>query len=128
MNLLIDTHAVLWLMNEHEKLPPKVKSLLISEEHELYLSIASLWEMAIKASIGKLIELEGGVAQLIMQLDKMPVQILPLSLRCVEIVELLPYIHRDPFDRVLVATAIAENMAIITADEDIKKYDVLTVW
>ena len=128
MRVLLDTHAVLWFINEHEKLSTKAKSILLDDKHELYISIASLWEVAIKVSLGKLTGLNGGVGTLIAQIEKTSIELLKISPRHIEIVESLPFIHRDPFDRVLIATAKFENITILTSDENVQKYDVSTVW
>jgi len=128
MKLLLDTHTALWWVNEHERLSPKVKNMLLNDANELYISITSLWEIAIKSSIGKVRDLNGGVSAFNAILKRMPVSILPIMQRYIEIVETLSFIHRDPFDRLLVATAKAEDMVIVTADENIHKYDVRYIW
>ena len=128
MKLLLDTHTVLWWVNEHERLSPIVKNMLLDDANELYISITSLWENAIKVSIGKLYDLSGGVSIFMATLKQMPVTVLAVKQRHIEIVETLPFIHRDPFDRLLVAIAKADDMAIVTIDENIHKYDVRYVW
>ena len=128
MKLLLDTHTALWLVNEHEKLSSKAKALLLNEAHELYISIASAWEIAIKASLGKLPEFQGGVGIFLANINNLPIILFPIMSRHLEMVENLPFIHRDPFDRLLIATAKAEDMTILTADENIHKYDVPFVW
>jgi len=128
MKLLLDTHTVLWWVNEHKKLSLPVKNMLLDDANELYISITSLWEIAIKVSIGKLYDLSGGVSIFMATLKQMPVTVLAVKQSHIEIVETLPFIHRDPFDRLLVAIAKAEDMAIVTIDENIHKYDVRHVW
>jgi len=128
MKLLLDTHTALWLLNEHEKLSSKVKKLLLNDANTLYFSIASAWEIAIKVRLGKLPELDGGVSILLAKIGDMPIELLPITLRHVEAVETLPLIHRDPFDRLLVAVAKVSGMTILTADENIHKYDVASIW
>ena len=128
MKLLIDTHAALWLFNEHENLSVAVKALLLNEENDLYISIASAWEIAIKHSLGKLIEFGGGVKRFLNAVKELPIEIVPLLPRYIEIVEELPYIHRDPFDRILIATAKCEDMSIVTSDANIRNYDVKCIW
>jgi len=128
MKLLLDTHTALWWINEHEKLSSKARALLRNDEHTLYISIVSLWEVAIKVSLGKLSGLNGGVKTLIAKIEVLPVSVLPITSRHVEMVETLPFIHRGPFDRLLVAAAKVEGMTILTADENVHKYDVPTVW
>ena len=128
MNMLLDTHTALWWINEHERLSSKAKKILLSGNHTLNVSIVSAWEIAIKVSIGKMSGLKGGIHTFINTLENMPVRILPIHSRHIEAVETLPFIHRDPFDRLLIATAKAEGMTILTADENIPKYDVPSVW
>lgn len=128
MKLLLDTHVILWWINEYEKLSPKAKAMLLNEENKLYLSIASTWEIAIKASLGKLIGFDGGMKKFLAKLDDLPIYLLPVKFQHIEIVETLPFIHRDPFDRMLVALAKADDMIILTVDENIHKYDVPTEW
>ena len=128
MKLLIDTHAVLWLFNEHENLPAAVRKHLLDEANELYISIASAWEIAIKHSLGKLHEFNGGVKRFLFAVREYPIELITVLPKYVETVEELPYIHRDPFDRIIVATAICENMTIVTSDENIRNYDVKCVW
>ena len=128
MKLLIDTHAALWLFNEHENLPSAVKEHLLDEANELYISIASAWEIAIKHSLGKLREFSGGVKRFLFAVRKSAIEIITVLPQYVETVEELPYIHRDPFDRIIIATAICEDMSIVTTDKNIRNYDVKCVW
>ncbi|MCL2108791.1 MAG: type II toxin-antitoxin system VapC family toxin [Oscillospiraceae bacterium] len=128
MKLLLDTHTVLWYANEHEQLSQKAKEHIFNENNPLYMSIASAWEVAIKCSINKLTEFRGGVDIFLDNIKDSPIEIIGVLPRHVKIVETLPFIHRDPFDRIIIATALAENMTILTADGDIKNYDVACLW
>ena len=128
MKLLLDTHVAIWWMHKPEKLSTKVKALLMDDTNTLYVSLVSAWEVAIKASIGKLPEFEGGVKAFLAEMEKNPVVFLSVEKQHVAMVETLPFHHRDPFDRLLVATAMVGNMSILTADENIFKYDVPSVW
>jgi len=128
MKFLIDTHATIWWANGYEKLSVSAKTMLGNNTNELYVSIISVWEVAIKSSLGKIPEFKGGSKALLDIFDVMPVNLLPLSALHIEMVEKLPFIHRDPFDRLLVAIAKTENMTILTADENIRKYDVPSAW
>ena len=128
MKLLIDTHAALWLFNGHENLPTAVREHLLDEANELYISIASAWEIAIKHSLGKLPEFIGGVKRFLLTVREYPIGLIPILPQYVETVEELPYIHRDPFDRIIIATAIREDMSIVTSDKNIHNYDVKCVW
>jgi PIN domain nuclease of toxin-antitoxin system len=127
VKLLLDTHTAIWWASEHDKLPPKVKSMLRNDGHELCLSIASAWEIAIKSSIRKLF-VDGGVRAFLAEMERAPIALLPITQRHLEMLETLPFIHRDPFDRLLVAVAKADGMAILTADENIRRYEVPFVW
>ena len=128
MDILIDTHTALWWINEHENLSKIAKTVLLDENNALYISIISSWEIAIKSSIGKLTDFDVGVGGFHKQLRFMPVKLLPIQQRHIEIVEKLPFLHKDPFDRMLIAQAATDNMTILTADENIHRYDILTIW
>jgi PIN domain nuclease of toxin-antitoxin system len=128
MNLLIDTHVALWLFNEHENLSASAREILMDESNTLYISIVTAWEIAIKHSLNKLTEFSGGVSLFMSQVYDNPIEIKNISPQHIEIVEKLPFIHKDPFDRLIIATAKAENLTIITADENIQKYDVKWKW
>jgi PIN domain nuclease of toxin-antitoxin system len=116
------------MVNEHEKLSSSAKALLLDDTNDLFLSVASLWEAAIKVSLGKLTELNGGVEAFLIKIGSMPIELYPITADHVKIVENLPFIHRDPFDRMLVATAIADDMTILTTDPNISKYDISCIW
>ena len=128
MKLLLDTCVALWLVNEHEKLSSKAKALLLDNANALYIIIVSAWEIAVKASLGKLPGLNGGVGTFLAKINDMPISLLPVAPRHLETVETLPFIHRDPFDRLLVATVKVDAMTILTTDENIHKYDVPYIW
>ncbi|MDR3212508.1 MAG: type II toxin-antitoxin system VapC family toxin [Azoarcus sp.] len=128
MKLLLDTHTALWLFNEHEKLPGKVKDCLLDEGNTLHISVVSAWEVAIKTSLGKLSGFNGGVRTFLSAIGQFPIDLLAVMPRHVELVESLPFLHRDPFDRLLVAAAITENMTLLTADPHIHKYAVAWMW
>ena len=128
MKYLLDTHTALWFVNEHEKLPIEVKKILLDNTNLFYISIASAWEIAIKTSIGKLTEFKSGVKAFLAKIENSPIEILPISPRYIETTETLPFIHRDPFDRLLVAAAKTDGFTILTADENIQKYDVSWIW
>ncbi|MCL2441801.1 MAG: type II toxin-antitoxin system VapC family toxin [Treponema sp.] len=124
---LIDTHTAIWFFNGDQKLSDKAKQIIRDRSNPIYISIASAWEVAIKISIGKLDEIES-VANFLQDAKINDIIILPVSPSCLIILETLPIIHRDPFDRLLIATAIAEEMTLITADENALKYNVPQIW
>ena len=128
MKILLDTQIALWWVSEHENLSPKVKAILLDDENALFLSIVSIWEIAIKSSIGKLPNFTNGVSAFMANVENMPIELLPITPTHAEAVERLPFIHRDHFDRMLVATAIIEGLIILSTDEDIRKYNVPSIW
>ena len=128
MKLLLDTHIILWWISGQESFSPRAKTFLLSGEHALYVSIVSAWEVAVKVSIGKLPELNGGVKTFLAKVEEMPISLIGVEPCHIELIEKLPFIHRDPFDRLLISAAKMEGMTIITADENIHRYDVPTLW
>jgi PIN domain nuclease of toxin-antitoxin system len=127
MKYLLDTHIVLWANLTPFKLPETVKALLLDPSSEKYVSIASAWEAALKLGTEKLI-LDGGIAEFYRMIDENG--FIPLGIEREYIYRLLdlPMIHRDPFDRMLIATELADDLTLVTIDENIKKYDVSQIW
>jgi PIN domain nuclease of toxin-antitoxin system len=123
MRLLLDTHALIWTLGEPSKLSPESRKSIEDPSNEIFVSAASLWEIAIKAGDGKLSvpdELERSIFAVGFQ---------PLEIRFPHVRRLrsLPLHHRDPFDRILVAQAMHEDLAIATRDRRIPSYDVRVV-
>ncbi len=127
MKCLLDTHTVLWFFGDVEKLSKVVLATILDPSNEKYVSVASAWELAIKVSLGKL-SFEGGTAQFFETLAENGFCLLPVREEHIERVETLPFLHRDPFDRILVASAMTEEMCLITADTNIRLYDVASLW
>ena len=127
MRYLLDTHVVIWVAINSSALSKAATQTILSPENKLYISIASAWEVAIKVSKGNL-RLDGGVSEFFNIIYQNGFELLPISKDQVKCLETLPFIHRDPFDRLLIATALTENLTIITADENIHKYDVQWIW
>ena len=127
MKYLLDTHTAMWALEEKNKLSGRAKTIIDDVSLSLCVSIASAWEIAIKTSIGKL-DFFGGSTFFLRKMERNGIELLNISGAQLEVVEKLPFIHRDPFDRLLIATALAENLTIITADENIQKYDVRWIW
>jgi PIN domain nuclease of toxin-antitoxin system len=121
VKLLLDTHVLLWAAGEPERLSPATRTLIEAEEHELVFSAASVWEIAIKRSLGRadfvvdprLLRrglLDNGYTEL------------PITSEHALAVDALPPLHRDPFDRILVAQAAVEGMVLVTADPAVLRY------
>ena len=128
MNLLLDTHAFLWWVAASGELSRKAKSAIGSARNECFVSVASGWEIAIKVSLGKL-RIEGALDRFLPeQLAANGFRALAIDLKHAARVATLPFHHRDPFDRLLVAQALEEDLAIVTADPVISKYGVSRVW
>ena len=121
MRYLLDTHILLWFFRDPAKLSEQDKSIILAPDSEIYVSIASAWEVAIKISLGKL-DLQGGVNVFLRSIEKNGFVLLPIKQEYLECVEALPFHHRDPFDRLLIATAMKEGFGIVTDDEKIRLY------
>ena len=127
MDLLLDTHTFIWFFNGDEQLSLKARRLIEESKNEKFISVASLWEVAIKIGLEKLF-FDGNTSEVVELLEQNGFRILPISVDHIVIYESLNFVHRDPFDRILVAQAVIEDMTIITKDENIPKYDIKTVW
>ncbi|MCP5099963.1 MAG: type II toxin-antitoxin system VapC family toxin [Chloroflexi bacterium] len=127
MKILLDTHTFLWsLSGKH--FSDQAQEVFLDPQNSLALSMASYWEICIKLSLGKL-KLQSNWEQVFDQ-EMVANQIQWLSIEkehCRKIVE-LPFIHRDPFDRLLIAQAICEDMTLLTVDKMVQLYDVPTIW
>jgi PIN domain nuclease of toxin-antitoxin system len=123
MHLLLDTHVLLWLMNNDPRLSRQAHSLIVNAS-EVYVSSASIWEIAIKSRLGKIEEDAEVVAE---KLEAAGLSELHVTHRHAVATGKLPLLHRDPFDRLLVAQAICEPMRLLTADPQLKAYSVLVV-
>jgi PIN domain nuclease of toxin-antitoxin system len=124
--LLLDTHAFIWFSEDSPKLPVSVKQAIEDADH-VYLSIASLWEIAIKTSLGKL-PLLVPYADIERQLPHMGIELMPISFADTTHLLTLPFHHRDPFDRLLIAQAIARQMVLVSADGEFGPYPVKRLW
>lgn len=128
MRHLLDTHTLLWIINGDPKLSEKVKSLFLDEDNDIAISMASIWEMAIKISLNKL-KIPGPLAEFVAEHIKgNKINILPIELNHIYHLENLPFFHRDPFDRLIIAQAMAENMSILGQDEVFDQYSINRIW
>jgi PIN domain nuclease of toxin-antitoxin system len=127
MDYIVDTNAVLNFILKSGKLPKKVKSIIKDNDNRIYVCIVSLWEIGIKNSIGKL-HLECSLDDFFKLVNDSEFIILPIKQEYITHLPNLSLIHRDPFDRIITATAIVENMTLITSDKDIQKYKIKWVW
>ncbi|MHB8626012.1 MAG: type II toxin-antitoxin system VapC family toxin [Aggregatilineales bacterium] len=128
MKYLLDTHIFIWLDSEPTKLSAKVADLCSNKKNQLFLSIASVWEMQIKIQLGKLTLPASLKKTIIEQQTTNAIQLLPIELKHVLNLSSLPNHHKDPFDRMLIAQARAERVRLVSNDPAIAKYGVTVVW
>lgn len=121
MNLLLDTHVLLWAAGSPEKLSTESLDLITDTENTLVFSAASIWEVAIKSRLGRT-DFDADAHLLRRGLLDNGYLELPVSSAHAAAVQDLPSIHRDPFDRMLIAQAAAEGLLLLTGDEEILKY------
>ena len=127
MKYLLDTHVILWLASNSPLLSETVKRAILDNNNEKYVSIVSAWEVAIKLGTQKL-QLDGGLAEFFRMIDENGFLLLGIEREYVQSVQSLPFFHKDPFDRLLIATANVENVTLISIDDNIQKYDVNWIW
>ena len=126
--ILIDTQALLWVQMNHEDVPRLARRELLDSTNELFVSLVSVWEMAIKLSIGKL-KIAGKLESFMETAQQdLGIALLPIRLEHVLRVEKMPFHHRDPFDRILIAQAAEEKMKILSNDSKFDKYEITRIW
>jgi PIN domain nuclease of toxin-antitoxin system len=128
MNVLLDTHALIWFLNGNEtELSVKARQLITDPANTSYVSTVSLWEMAIKIRLGSL-SFEPGYDNLLGLLGQNGFELLPITFQHTRCLLTLPMHHRDPFDRLLIAQSMTENLIFITVDANIHQYNIEWVW
>lgn len=121
MQYLIDTHIFLWFVSNSKELSQTAGTLIEDGNNEIFISIAGLWEISIKNSLGKL-KINGKYETVIDDLNDNSIQILPVNFAHTVEQNHLPFHHRDPFDRIIISQAIIENMNLISADSSFDLY------
>ncbi|MEP6988699.1 MAG: type II toxin-antitoxin system VapC family toxin [Chloroflexota bacterium] len=127
MNLLLDTHTFIWWISKPDQLSPNVLSLLDDENNKPVISVVNIWEIQIKNAVGKM-DLNFSLDDIVETYRENGIEILPIYPNHVLRLSSLPDHHRDPFDRILVAQAIVENITVISKDPKIKQYPVPVIW
>lgn len=128
MKYLIDTHTLLWIVTNDPKLSAKAKDLYLDSENEIFISMASIWELSIKSSLGK-ISLEQPLDEFVDEHVKgNDIRILKIELPHVLRIENLPFYHRDPFDRLIISQSIEDNIPIIGSDKTFDSYPIKRIW
>ena len=125
-NLLLDTHAFIWYSENDSKLPESIKTDIETADR-VYISIASLWEIAIKLSIGKL-SLRSNYESIEASLEPAGISLLPISFADTVRVMNLPLHHRDPFDRILIAQSINHSLTLVSCDAAFAAYPIQIKW
>ena len=129
MRFLLDTSTYLWFVTVDERLNDNTRKLLEDSEHEVFLSLASIWEMAIKSTLGRGLELPSPFHQFIDdEIERDRFRTLNITVSHIKRVAELPLIHRDPFDRLLIAQSLVEDLPIITSDGMFDAYAIQEVW
>ena len=127
MRYLLDTHALIWHLEDDARLSTISKSVVENEQNEIFATIASFWEMAIKISLGKL-NLKMPLDDMFEKLESMEIAIINIQASHVRNVQNLPHHHRDPFDRMIIAQADAEKCTIISIDNAFDAYSTPVLW
>ena len=127
MNLLLDTHALLWFYSGNSQLSIRVKNLIKDTSNTCFISIASLWEITIKYHLGKL-ELDDALEDLFAFVSRNQINVLPIEFSHLLKITSLPHTHKDPFDRIIIAQSISENFPIATKDGFFSAYEVDIIW
>jgi PIN domain nuclease of toxin-antitoxin system len=128
MKFLLDTHAFIWWDSQASKIPAQTLALLKQPENELLVSVASLWEIQIKAHLGKL-DLKAPLLEIVQRQEaENGIVLLPVALTHIVELDRLPWHHKNPFDRILIAQSRAEDAALVTRDSRFSQYICQTVW
>ncbi len=127
MKYLLDTHTFLWFLQNDDRLSTQIRNT-IENNKDIYISIVSLWEIAIKLSIQKLNLTNRTIEDLFNSCREKDFSILNITFEHIKNIIDLPLIHRDPFDRMLIAQAKVENMTLVTCDKYIPQYPIKTAW
>ncbi|OGE65086.1 hypothetical protein A3I48_01385 [Candidatus Daviesbacteria bacterium RIFCSPLOWO2_02_FULL_36_7] len=120
MKYLLDTHVFIWWMEENKRLPAEIKSIIDDPLNNIFISVITPWEIVIKIKTKKLKVPKNYASYVLNGIFKL----LPIEISHVLEVEKLPYIHKDPFDRILISQAKIEDLTLITSDQKIFKYKV----
>lgn len=128
MRMLLDTNSFLWFIAGSDRLSTTALDIIVDQNNDLFLSIASLWEIAIKVSIGKLELLQSFDKLIPDQLNKNDIDTLHIELNHLSELIQLPFHHRDPFDRLIIAQGMIESMPVISSDPAFKMYPVELNW
>jgi len=128
VRLLLDTHAFLWFVLDDPRLRATARALIVDPDNDIAVSPATCWEIAIKVSLGKYQLSEPHEAFMKREFANNRFRLLPIELRHTAALTTLPFHHRDPFDRLLVAQALVEEIPLLNADATLDAYGVTRLW
>lgn len=128
MKLLLDTHSFLWFVGGDARLTPTARTLIEDGMNDVFLSVASLWEMAIKISLGRLQLAQAFETFIPQQVSLNRIEVLGITISHTAKVATLSFHHRDPFDRLLIAQALVAQMPIVSRDPEFDAYDITRLW
>ena len=128
MKVLFDTHAFLWAISEDPRLSPTARQIFTAADSEVLISVAGIWEILVKAEVGRLPFPRPAGSYLRRQLTKTSTAVLPILLSHVLRLEALPLHHRDPFDRIILAQAMEEEIPVVSADSKFRMYPIEVLW
>ncbi|EFK05919.1 toxin-antitoxin system, toxin component, PIN family [delta proteobacterium NaphS2] len=128
MKILLDTHAFLWLLTDNRQLSETAREMFLDQKNSLFFSITSLWEICIKMSLGKLSLKNGWLKTIQNEMKANAINWVPVEIEhCTKLTK-LPFHHRDPFDRMLIAQAMVEGMLLLSRDTRLSDYEITRVW
>jgi PIN domain nuclease of toxin-antitoxin system len=127
MKYLLDTHTLIWSLEEDKQLSMTAQRIIADENNQIFASVVNLWEMAIKISIGKL-QLQQSLEQVIDKIDEYDISLLPIKPTHLVKVRDLPFEHNDPFDRLLIAQCLQEDLKFISNEALFLRYGVNRIW
>jgi len=128
MKILLDTHSFLWFIGGDENLSSTARTLIEDVNNDAFLSVVSLWEIAIKISLGRLQLAQAFEIFIPQQLSLNRIGLLGITISHMAKVAVLPFYHRDPFDRLLIAQALIEQMPIVSRDPEFDAYNITRLW
>jgi len=128
VRLLLDTHAFLWWITDSDELSRRARRLIADGRNEIFFSVVSAWEIAIKSKLGRVTLREDVDRYIPEQLQQNAFDVLPVQLHHALRVAALPDLHRDPFDRLLIAQALSEELALVSRDARLSDYKIRVLW
>jgi PIN domain nuclease of toxin-antitoxin system len=128
MRLLIDSHALIWYVDQHQQLSSASHAAMSDPANDLLLSAGSIWEIAIKIGLGKLVLTQPYLVWMSQALSDLDITVLPITVEYADAQASLPRHHSDPFDRLIVAQALVEEVSIVSADPRMDAYGITRLW